>query len=109
MTQSCNSVFLTADRTRTCIYRVPDQRNHDIVQTTTIKILSFHAVMAARGRKGNIIAALFSPSSLEKQLPAMLRSIFEVPVDADDGFPMYTCIVETACPLQSPYRINLTG
>ena len=37
------------------------------------------------------MTALFSPSSLEKQLPAMLRSIFEVPVDADDGFPMYAC------------------
>ena len=52
--------------------------------------------MAARGRKGNIIAALFSPSSLEKQLPAIYYVevhyyYFEVPVDADDGFPMYAC------------------
>jgi hypothetical protein len=37
------------------------------------------------------MTALFSSSSLEKELPALLRSIFEVPVNADDGFPMYAC------------------
>ena len=36
------------------------------------------------------MTASFSPSSLGKQLP-MLRSIFEVPVVAGDGFPMYAC------------------
>ena len=33
------------------------------------------------------MTALFSSSSLEKDLPAKLRSV----VYADDGFPMYAC------------------
>ena len=37
------------------------------------------------------MTALFSSLSLEKELPAMLSSVFEVSVDADDGFPMYAC------------------
>ena len=37
------------------------------------------------------MTALFSSSSLEKDLPAKLRFVFDVSVDADDGFPMYAC------------------
>ena len=37
------------------------------------------------------MTALFSSKSFEKELPAMLSSVFEVSVDADDGFPTYAC------------------
>ena len=37
------------------------------------------------------MTALFTSTSLGKELPAMLSTVFEVPVDAHDGFPMYAC------------------
>ena len=37
------------------------------------------------------MTALFTSTSLGKELPAMLSTVFEVAVDAHDGFPMYAC------------------
>ena len=37
------------------------------------------------------MTALFTSTSLGKELPAMLSTVFEVAVDAHNGLPMYAC------------------
>ena len=59
-------------------------------------------------QEGKHMTALFSSSSLEKELPVMLSPTFEVPVDADDGISIYMP-VEAACPLPTLCMTNLIG
>ena len=42
-------------------------------------------------QEGKYMTALFSSTSLGKELLAMLSTVFEVPVAAHDGFLMYAC------------------
>ena len=71
-----------------CACRVP----HVLARETMSRPPAEYTCRFCRKRQeGKHMIALFSSTSLEKELPAMLSSIFEVPVDADDGFPMYGC------------------